>query len=242
MASSEQSFADRLGRARTLQSKIAGFTPTFTPTDPDLGAAAFDAYIGSVADLNSDVGAAASDAATLAGNRLEAAKELRDTALRLKDHVVANKLWKSFIKGVSKAADAVRGYRLPRKAAAVVPGAPPTPEKPAGQGSRSQQGYADVENLFDRLVTEVKKVTGYTAGAGSGLTIAEITVQHEAFSQLNKQVSKAESDLGTLQTRREEAYTGEDGLKAKMKAIKKAVRAQYKPGSGQYADVKGILV
>jgi hypothetical protein len=85
-------------------------------------------------------------------------------------------------------------------------------------------------------------VTGYAATVGSGLMITELTAQDAAFTLLNDNVSEAEETLAEAQRIRKDFYDGENGLKEKMKSIKKAVRSQYGSASTQYAAVVGIAL
>lgn len=240
MADSEKSFADRLGRGRDMQAFIAGFSPVFAPSDTNLGPSAFNSYLNGVEQANSDVSTAEADSADDIAARLAAAQAVQDKALRVKNFVGANVEWKKYLKNIERAANAVRGvYKLP-KAPVTPPGGDPPPVKKSPKGSRSQQGFADIEKNFDKLIEAVKKITGYSAPVGSGLQITELTAQHAAFMQLNKDEAAAGAALTEAQRMRKEYYDGEGGLREKMLAIKKATLAQYGSGSTQYASIKGI--
>ena len=242
MATSEKSFADRHQRGQQLHDAIAGFIPAFAPLDANINAGSFQSYLNGVEDKNDDVSDAEATLSPLVDSRIAAADDLKDKALRIKDYVSANAAWKKYVKVITAAADNVRGYSLPKKVATPPPGSPPAAPKKAAQGARSQQSYADLEKLFGKLIAQVKKITGYTATAGSGLVITELTAQDTAYTLLNDSVSEAEATLGEAQRIRKDYYDGENGLKEKMKAIKKAVRSQYGSASTQYAAVKGILL
>ncbi len=58
MANTEQTFADRLQRGRTMQSKIAGFTPAFAPADVSLLPPAFELFLDDVEAANTVVATA----------------------------------------------------------------------------------------------------------------------------------------------------------------------------------------
>jgi Spy/CpxP family protein refolding chaperone len=225
-----------------MQSKIAGFIPPFAPQDPNINKDAFNSYLGGVEGSNDAVADAESVLDPMVEERAAAAEALRDKALRVKDHVGANANWKKFAAVIATAADAVRGYRPARSTPPAAPGAAAAPAKKARQGGRSQQGFADLEKLFGKLIAQVKKVTGYAAQANSGLTVAELEAQDAAFAALNDNIATAEATLEEKQRERVDYYDGEGGLKEKMKAIKKAVRAQYGSTSDEYAAVKGIAV
>ncbi len=225
-----------------MHDAIDGFAPVFAPQDPNLAPSAFQSYLNGVEEKNNDVSEAEAVLTPLTDERVTSAEALKDKALRVKDHVSANVVWKKHLKAISAAADDVRGYSLPKKVAPPPAGSPPPVPKKARQGARSQQSFADLEKLFGKLLAQVRKVTGYAAAAGSGLTIAELTAQDDAFTLLNDNVSEAEADLSEAQRIRKDFYDGENGLREKMKSIKKAVRSQYGSASTQYAAVVGIAL
>lgn len=221
---------------------IDGLTPAFTPEDPNIQPGAFQSYLNGVESANDAVSEAEATLTPMTDERFAAADALKDKALRLKDHISANVVWKKHLKAVSAAADAVRGYRAPKKPAAPAPGAAPAAPKRAAKGSKSQQGFADLEKLFGKLIAQIKKVTGYSAPVGSALTVAAIEAQDAAFTLLNDNVSTAEANLDEAQRIRKDFYDGENGLKEKMKCIKKAARAQYGAKSTQYAAVNAVRI
>lgn len=240
---SEKSFADRLGRARSMHSFIDGFTPAFAPQDPNIAPSAFESYCNGCEGANNDVSEAESVLTTVTGERSDAAAALQAKAGQVQDYVEANVAWKKYHKSIIDASRAVRGISTPaRKAPAPAPGTPPPPVKPARSGAKSQQGYADLSKHFAKLIKAVAKITGYAAAVGSGLQITELTAQETAYNALNSAVLDAEATLDEAQTTRTNFYDGEGGLKEKMKAIKKAVAGQYGRGSDQAAAVKGIAL
>ena len=223
-----------------MRDATAGFNPLFNPKDPNLAPDAFQSYLNAIEEKNDVVSDAEAVLSPIVESRISAAIDIKDKALRVKDFVGSNIAWKKYFKSIAAAADAVRGYRIPKKPATPAPGTPPSPPKKARQGARSQQGYADLEKLFGKLITQVGKITGYTAPVDSGLQKTELEAQDAAFAALNNSISTAEADLVEAQRIRKDYYDGENGLKEKMKCIKLAVRSQYGINSTQYAAVKSI--
>ena len=238
MPNAELSFPDRLNRGRTMQAAIAGFTPVFAPGDANLSAGAFNSYLNGVEEANSAVSDSEPTATNAVTDRRTAAVAVQDTALRVKDHVASNVAWKKFAPTIGAASKLVRGTHLPKKPKPASD-AGATPKK-ARMGAASQQGFADIAKNFGKLIAAVQKVTGYSAGATSGLTVAALTAQATAFGDLNQAVTNADADLAEKQRVRLDYYNGENGLRAKMKSIKLAVRSQYGSRSAQFAAVKGI--
>ncbi len=242
-ANNEQSFPDRLGRAREMHATIDGFTPVFAPVDSNISPSAFQSYCNGCEAANTDVSEAESVFTTITGERSDAAAALQAKAGKVQDYVESNVAWKKYHKSIIDASRAIRGVSTPaRKPPAPAPGSPPPPVKPARSGAKSQKGYADIAKNFSKLVKAVAKITGYTATVGSGLVLTELSAQETAYVALNSAVQDAEATLGEAQTTRTNFYDGEGGLKEKMKAIKKAVAGQYGRGSDQAAAVKGIAL
>lgn len=241
MANTESSVSDRLSRARTMQAHIEGFTPAFEPSDSALEPAAFETFLDAIEEANDDVSEGEVNVSDAADSRRAAAAEVQAVALRVKDYVRSNVNWKKYLASVASAANVVRGTHLPRKAAATSsPGGPGSTPPAVKKGGRSQQGYADIEKNFGKLIAALGKVTGYSATENSGLAIAALTTRRTAFAALNQASTDAESVLSDRQRIRLNYYEGETGLRVKMKAIKAAVRAQYGGRSNEYAAVKGI--
>lgn len=245
MPDSEQSFADRKGRAELLSNLIADFEPAFAPLDEDIAPAGFAAFVASLGVANATVTEKEFAFLSYAGNRRILADALKETALRVKDHVTSNSAWSAWHTSVSREADKVRGQVIPKKKDPTPPaeGDSETPAPRAPKGSRSQQGYYDLFAHFGRLIEALKQVTGYTAADASGLELEDLQAQSEAFSQILKDTSEREAPYIEAVRARSALYNDKkDGLNARIKAIKKAVRSQYSAGSEQYASVKTVKV
>jgi copper chaperone CopZ len=243
MANTEKSYADRLARGNSLKDAVSAFAPAFAPTDPNIGPDAFASYLSGIEAANDALNDAETAWRLKADARREAAAGIADVSLRVKDHVGANKVWEPCLATVTKAVNAVRGYAPSSGKSNVAPAAADAPPpKPAPKGSKTQTGYSDLAKNFDKVIKAVSKISGYTAAANSGLTLAALSAQLDAFRTLNANVSDLEVDLEMAQITRSDYYDGENGLKDKMKAIKKAVRSQYGTSSPQWQAVKGIEV
>ncbi len=239
---SERSFADRLGRARSMQTFIDGFIPVFVPQDPNIAAGAFLSYCNGCEAANTDVSAAETDYTNKTGDRVETTADLKALAGRVEDSVTSNVAWKKFHKSVIDASQAVRGTKTPAKKPAPPAGTPPPAPKPARQGAQSQQGFSDIAKHFAKLVKAVEKITGYASAPGSGLSLVDLNAKLAAYVALNSSVQAAEVTLDSAQTTRLGFYNGEGGLKEKMKSIKKATAGQYGRASTQYLSIKSIAL
>jgi hypothetical protein len=62
------------------------------------------------------------------------------------------------------------------------------------------------------------------------------------YRKSNKDAAVTDAALDSSQRSRKEGYDGAAGLRAKMKAIKKAVGAQYGRKSPEYASVASIAL
>lgn len=240
MPTSESSFADRLNRGNQLQILIAGFSPVFNPADSDLTAANFANFLAQIDTLNDTISAAEASLTLLIHDRVTATAEAREKARRIRDYVLSVVTWEKYHDTVTKAASKMLGYAAPGKKGEPPATPPGTPPKKTGSGAKTQRAFDDVERHFKKLIEAVKKITGYTAPALSGLTIAELEAQQTAYKNLNADVNTADSALGELQRDRLQLYDGENGLSDKMTAIKKAVGAQYGTKSTEAAAAKAI--
>ncbi len=239
---SAQSFADRLGRGRSIQTFIAGFVPVFAPADPNIAAGAFLSYCNGCEGANTAVSGAETDYTNKTGDRIAATAAIKALAGRVEDSVTSNVAWKKFHKSIIAASQAVRGTKTPTKKPAPPAGAAAPAPKPARKGAQSQQGFSDIAKHFGKLVAAVEKITTYSAAPGSDLALVDLNASLAAYVALNSSVQTAEVTLDTAQTTRLAFYDGEGGLKEKMKSIKKATGGQYGRASTQYASIKGIAV
>jgi hypothetical protein len=245
MANSERSFADRYGRAQTLHSLIAEFTPAFTPPDAKITPAGFGTYVASLSAANITLKEKEVAAVVEMANRRGMAEDLKETALRIKDYVTSNSEWAPWHDSVSRAADKVRGQVLSKRKtpAPEEEVEPETPPKPRRMGSRTQQGFHDIGGHFTGLVLAVKQVTGYTAGVDSGLQLLDLEAQDTAYDNVLEEAAKKEAAYTEgVRVRRTLYDHKENGLNLRMKSIKKAVRSQYGVNSEQFLSVKAVKI
>jgi hypothetical protein len=212
MPNTERSYADRLLRGRTMQSHIEGFSPTFAPTDSNLAPVAFESYLNGCETANDEVSTAEVAVTDAANTRRSAADDIKDKALRVTEHVRANAAWKKWLPAVERASKLVRGVALPKRVVVETPeGEEPPPPAKVRMGAKSQLGFGDIEKNFGKLISAVQKITGYTAAAGSGLLVADLNTQRDAYSVLNQTCTDAETDLDDKQRERAGFFDGEGG-------------------------------
>ena len=157
--------------------------------------------------------------------------DVKGRALRACARVRSNVAWKSYVPGVKGAADALRGYRVPRSMG-----------EAGGRGrSRSEQSYADVRGLLDKLVALLAVVPGYGSGVPVDLSVSALTTLSTALDTANKAVGVNEAALSVARGARLAAYNAVDtGLRAKMQSIKQGVKSAYGFRSRQFEQIKGI--
>ncbi len=241
MANAETTFADRHGRAETMQSTIAAFVPVFAPSDVSLLPAAFDAFLTTVNTANVAVSTAEAEATNDVMLRAGLLKSIKERTTQIVGYVKSNKAWKNYLPAVKKAADKVRGYHPPKaKPAPPPPGSTPPPAVP--KRNQGEQSYADAEGLFCKVIEAVKKVPGYAPTADSNIQIAQIESLLNGFGSANRDVGVSDVALTNKQVARLKLYDGPDGLREKMLAIKEAAKGQYGGQSAQYLSVKSIRV
>lgn len=237
MANAETTFADRLGRGRTMKSTIAAFSPAFAPADADLLPAAFDVFLQSVEDKNSAVAAADTQFKLDAALRTGLMTTIKDRSTQVRGYVNGKAAWSIYQPAVRRAADAVRGYRPPKPKPATPPaGAAP---KKRNQG---QQSFAEVENLFNKVLEAIKPISDYAPVPDSNIQKGQLSSLLNGFRTANRDVDTSDAALTTAQTARLKIYDEAGGLKEKMLAIKEAAKGQYGSRSAQYKAVKAVKV
>ena len=235
MSDTENSFADRLQRGRSLPAATSGFQPPFAPADDQLLPANFEDYLESLDGMNMTVAEAMADWQATAAIRSNLVTGIKALALRAVARVKSNALWKIQQPAVKAAADALRGYRTPKPKL-------PADAPPALTRQKGDQSYGDIKALIDKLVAALKKVSDYDTGAPADISTAGIAALSTQLDGLNQLIAGKEQTLAAARATRKVGYDGANGLKEKMLAIKEATKAQYGGGSAEYLQVKGIRV
>lgn len=237
MAISETSYLDRLGRGRTMQAAIAGFSPAFAPADASLLPVAFATFLDSLDALNTATVTLVDQFSAAAEGRKATVKDLYDRAGRILAFVASNKDWAKQLRSIKTIVDKIRGNQ-PR------PNKPPTgSETPdqTKQRSSGERSYAEMEGHLNRLIPALQAITGYAPPAIE-LSILRLTMLAGSLHTQNLNVANLERQTAAKQAERFENYNGDEGLKEKMKAIKAATRAQYGSSSSEYESVKSIAL
>ena len=237
MAVSETSYLDRLGRGRTMQAAVTGFSPAFAPADASLLPVAFATFLDSLDTLNTATVTLVDQFSAAAEGRKGAVKDLYDRAGRIHAYVASNKEWAKQVRSVKTIVDKIRGNQ-PK------PSKPPTgAETPdqTKQRSSGERSYAEMEGHLNRLIPALQAIVGYVPPA-TELTIAQLQALATSLHTQNLNVANLERQTAAKQAERFENYNGGEGLKEKMKAIKAATRAQYGSSSDEYLSVKSIAL
>ncbi len=234
MPNIERSYADRLQRGRSMKSAVGGFVPPFAPPDATLLPAAFDTFLDGLNTLNITAATAEADWKDDVADRIAMVKDIKARALRVSARVKSNAAWKTQFPAVKAAAEALRGYRIPK------PKAEPHPEvvQPKAR-QQGDQSFADIKNLLDKLTAALGHVPTYDTGAPADLTIATLSALATDLDALNQLVATKEQALISARTKRAAGY---ETLKDKMKAIKEAAVSQYGSRSPQHTQVRAIRV
>jgi len=236
MAISETSFADRVQRARLMQTTVAGFLPAFAPLDASLAATPFGNFVDDLDDLNTTTAGLVSQYSTEVPLRNDMVTLIKRLAAQVLSTVKSNPAWKNHVPLIKSLTDKIRGIR-PR---APKPAPPPPGETPAAvkQRNKGEQGFGEIEENFERLIAALGAIAGYTPPA-TEITIAALTTTANNFAAKNLSMATLFAQLTTSQRDRLDGFKQ---LSAKMKAIKQAVRGQYGPGSPEDDQATPILV
>lgn len=233
----ESSFADRLARGQLMQGKIALFTPAFAPADGTLTAASFLTFCGTVEAANDETAVALDAWRTVVKERQDLVKEMKATATRVIAYLKSSPTFAGRLKNAKAAADKLRGVR-PR----APKNPPPAPGTPAAKKRNTgDQSYADLEKHFKVLINAVTGLAAYApAPLTNPITLANLNGTLSTYKSKNAALIPLESTWRDKVDARSKKFDGPGGLRAKMKAIKNATKAQYGQNSSQYEQVKNI--
>lgn len=246
MANSEQSFADRRQRGVSMHAAMVTFNPPFAPSDEDLLPAAFDSFLDTLDDLNTEVAEAKEAWRDEVAIRSALVKDIKARALRALNRVNSNKSWASRVERVKTAVQNLLGYRTPK------PKTPAEPVPGARRGARTDQSFGDIKALLDKVLAPLRRVPGYDTGAPVDITIAVLEGLSTQLKTASETVAAKEEELADKRSDRWKAYNSvevvEDdddltpGLRERMKAIKAAVKSQYGSTGSEWAQIRGIRV
>ena len=239
MPISVEGYADRLGRGRTMHAAIDGFTPAFGPVDTTLAAAAFDTFLDGLDTQNTTTGNLVTQYTNEVSERTDMVKDIKARTLRVLSFVQSNTAWKKYERGIKSLADKIRGNRP--KAPKPPAGGEPPGSPPAKARNKGEQSFAEIEENFQQLIAAVQGIAGY-APTATDITVASLQTLATAFAAKNETMGTLGRQVEFAQGERLAAYDGPGGLREKMLAIKKAVRAQYGSESVEFGQVKGIKV
>ena len=232
MPTSQQTFADRLGRANTVAAAINLATPVFAPADITLNSANFAPFVTGLGTMNEGANAANDAYATAVRQRLAMVKDIKGRALRAFRYVLSNKAWAANASSLKLTYDKLRANKP--KAAKLPPSG--SPGEVAKAIKSSEQSFSDLESLLMKFVVGLGKITGY-APAAAELTLSALQSLSAAYATKNQTMASLAEDAALKIRSRQ---TGFLDLKSKTKDIKNAVLAQYGPKSATYTSIKGL--
>ncbi len=231
---SEQTFADRAGRATIMSQTVGGFPVAFAPGDSELLPITFDVYIQQCNDKNSLIGSQLQTYSTNAGLRFGHTNGIKVLTRRAKDFVLSMVSLKPFQKTISSQSSKIT--RAPTKKKTVPP--PGTPEK--AKRNQGELSYADIVNNFKVLITLLTDIGAPYAPPSTELQVANLTTSRTQLETYNTTLGNLTGQIKVGQGERLIMFNGANGLKDKMKAIKKAVKSQYGGSSPEYNSVRLI--
>ncbi len=232
MASTDITFADRLGRADTLSSAITLASPAFDPADASLGVANFAAFVSGLQTVNDDTNAANDIYSTAVITRMALVKDVKARALRAMRYVQSNPAWSSNAGSLKLPYNKLVDNR-PKRPKLPVGGTPGEVKKAIKTG---EQSFSDMASLFAKFVGGLSRVAGYVPPAPE-LLLAELQTLSSSFTTMNQSMAGlAETAATQVRTRQ----AGFADLKTKAAAIKKGVAAQYGLNSPVYTSIRGL--
>jgi hypothetical protein len=235
MPESEQSFQDRVQKSQVLHDACNGFTPVYLPAPDTTTLASYQTKINAAGPLNNAVNGAASDLSDAITRRVEQVVLIKAATTDLIAYIKGVPAWKARYPKAKQFADAIRGFKPPRK-----PLPEPAPgEQPAKRNQRGGQSYAEIESNWDALVTLAIALPGFSP-QNAAVGAPTISGYLSSIKALNKEVALKETILGEAQRLRQQGFYGEGGLAELFQEVKGNVKGQYGQSSTQWAQVKGM--
>jgi hypothetical protein len=244
---SEQTFGNRLERARTLQvtiKKLAGFAPD----NPALVPVTFDTFLDTVEAGNAAVAAATQtlsdsrNARRLAyfGDAKGGVAGLATLAARVRDNVGSmpgGKKAPSY-REIQRLTQKISNYHRPKKPVSVTPPGGPVANKK--EVSQSEASYGSLVQAGRDLAAAAAKVPGYNPAAAD-LKPAALTAAMTTLAGHNTTVATALVETQTAIAERAELYEAEKtGLRSQFQQAKAAVASQFGRRSAEFKAVSAI--
>lgn len=238
MSNTESTFADRLGRASLLKQIVEGFIPAFIPGDSSLTPANFETFNDTLSAKNTEVGWLRGTYTTKTSIRNDMVIDLKDRSKRTRDFVVSVKSLEQFHLTAKRLVVKITSFRSGKSTASTEP----NNQDNQAKRNKGEQSFAEIANNFKALISLVTNIGAPYTPASPDLTVVNLTALHGNLVSQNEQMGELLGVIAVSVKERKDLYNGDNGLRDKMKAIKNAVKSQYKADSPQYLSVKGIKV
>lgn len=235
---SEQSYADRVGRAELLHGTITGFGIPLVPTEPDNDPPVFDAYWKSCRLKNETIDSQAEAFSVITEQRVNHTKEMKKVVTRVQNNVLSIKALKPYWTTIKRAGQRITTFK-PTKTKPPVEGETGTEKKKRNKG---ELGYADISNNHKAFVSILTSMGGGYNPSSPDLTIATLTTSRETLDTFNTDIGTLAGALSVGRIERINVFDDENGLRDRMLSLKKNVFSQYGGDSAEYLSVKGIKV
>lgn len=232
---SENTYADRISRARLLNEATKQFVPAFDPFDALLKPATQDIFIDSLVTACDTVNALKSDYTSSMEMRINLVKDLKSRSSLVRNFVESVTAYKVYWTALRNVVKKILHYKPPKSTKPVTDG----DETAKKKRNRGEQSYADLASLLQNLISLLSGIVGY-APPNAQLTVADLTALQVSLTNLNTEMGSKASKLDIAIVERLELFEGTQGLREKMRATKAAVRSQYGSTSPQYISIKGI--
>ena len=229
----ENTFGARLYNAEQLSTNLATFAG-YVPLTPETSVAAYNTLITAIEDVNAQVAAAHSQFSLAVDNRqylfMKSETSLFKTMSPILSYVKAK-----FGKKSEQAAEIttlvnnIRGEKTAKL-------------KRDEEGefvSQSHRSYGSQTQYFADIITILNSYGAAYAPTNTSITTENLTLQLEALTAANTQVTTAYSTLKPLQDMRLNEYSP---LSSRSQTIKDAVKSQYGIQSSEYKLIKGYKI
>ncbi|MBZ0199780.1 MAG: hypothetical protein K8H86_07930 [Ignavibacteriaceae bacterium] len=235
MATSENTFADRLARGKQLKEALE-LVANYKPQDPTITLDGLNDLLAIIENKNTEIAVVQSPLTTdIAARKAIIGDDdgLKERTRRIVSYCKSNSEFKPYLNSVKQVAKKLLDLR-PKAAKPPEPnGGTPEEVKKRNQG---EQSFGDLEKLANDLLQALNNIPNYNPN-NAEITINGLQTIIDLFKSLNNSVADRRSLLTNLLWERRDLYEGKNGLRERMKRIHQNIAAEYGKDSEEYTSV-----
>lgn len=232
----ETGHARNLEHFETMIAYLTGYGAAYAPSNPDLDIASLTGVRDDAANAIADVAAKLAPWKVKIADRENIYSGIRKLSTRLTNSYAATGTEDNKVDNVKTINRDIQGKR----AKALPPDDPDTPEIESEGNSVSHQSYVQVAESFSKMIEQLDEDPLYNP-AENELKIATLTTLLNNMQTANGAVTTATVPLSNARINRNEAMYNEDtGLCSRAALVKKYVKSLFGADSPQYQQISAL--